>query len=44
MNSKNSKTSDPHRLLHYITDKKNLKRTGKYIALSYTWTNTKKTY
>ena len=35
MNSKNSKTSDPHRLLHYITDKKNLKRTGKYIALSY---------
>ena len=34
-NSKNSKTSDPHRLLHYITDKIDLKRTDKYITLSY---------
>ena len=34
MNSKNSKTSDPHRLLLNLTDKINLKRSDKYIALS----------
>ena len=42
MNSKNSKTSDPHRLLHNLTDEIDLTRKYKYIALSnlsiyYTW-------
>ena len=42
MNSKNSKTSDPHRLLCNLSDKINLKRSDKYVALSiisiyYTW-------
>ena len=44
MNSENSKTSDPHRLLLNLTDKINLKRSDKYVALSnlsiyYTWKN-----
>ena len=34
MNSKNGKTCDPHRLLLNITDKIDLKRKDKYIALS----------
>ena len=34
MNSKNSGTSDPHRLLLNLTDKINLKRSNKYVALS----------
>ena len=34
MNSKNSKAPDPHRLLLNLTDKKNLKRSDKYVALS----------
>ena len=34
MTSKNSKTSDPHRLLLNLTDKINLKRRDKYVALS----------
>ena len=33
MNSKISKTSDPHRLLLNLTDKINLRRKDKYIAL-----------
>ena len=42
MNSKNSETSDPHRLLLNLVDKINLKRSYKYVALSnlsiyYTW-------
>ena len=46
MNSKNSKTSDPDRLLLNLTDKINLKRSKKYVALSnlslyYTWKNIK---
>ena len=49
MNSKNSKTCDPHRLLLYLTDKKDLKRRDKYVALSnlsiyHTWKNIKKSY
>ena len=49
MNSENSKTSDPHRLLFNLTDKINLKRIDKYVALSnlsiyYTWINIKKSY
>ena len=32
MNSKNSKTSDPHRLLLNLTDKIDLRRKDKYIA------------
>ena len=34
MNSENSKTSDPHRLLLNFTDIINLKRSDKYVALS----------
>ena len=42
MNSKNSKVSDPHRLLLNLLEKINLNRSGKYVALSnfsiyYTW-------
>ena len=48
-NSKNSKTSDPYRLLLNLTDKMDLRRKGKHIALSnlsicYTWENIKKSY
>ena len=44
MNSKNSKTSEPHRLLLNLADKIDLKRSDKYVALSnlsmyYTWKN-----
>ena len=47
MNSENSKTSDPHRLLLNLTDKIDLRRKDKYIALSnlsiyYTWKNIKR--
>ena len=46
MNSKNSRTSDPHRLLLNLTDKINLKKNDNYVALSnlsiyYTWKNIK---
>ena len=46
MNSENSKTSDPHRLLLNLADKINLKRSDKYVAVSsfsnfYTWKNIK---
>ena len=34
MNSKNSKTPNPHRLLLNLTDKRNLKRCVKYFTLS----------
>ena len=34
MNSKNSKTSDPHRLLLNLIDKINLKRSDKYVTIS----------
>ena len=34
MNSKNSKTSNSYRLLLKLTDKINLKRGDKYVALS----------
>ena len=34
MNSKNSKTSDPDRLLLNLTDKIDLRRKDKYIVLS----------
>ena len=49
MNSKNSKTSDPHRLLLDHTDEIDLTRSDKYIALSnvsiyYTWKNLKNSY
>ena len=42
MNSENSKTSDPHRLLLNLTDRINLKKSDKYVTLSnlsiyYTW-------
>ena len=44
MNSKISGTSDPHRLLLNLSDKRNLKRNNEYVALSkrsiyYTWKN-----
>ena len=46
MNSESSKTSDPHRLLLNLSDKINLRRSDKYVALSnlsiyYTWRNIK---
>ena len=34
MNSENSKTSDPHRLLINLTDKIDLRRKDRYVALS----------
>ena len=45
MSSGNTKTSNSHRLLHNLSDKTNLKRGEKYVALSslrayaihYTW-------
>ena len=45
----NSKTSDPHRLLHNLSDKIKLKSSAKYVTLSnlsisYTWKNIKKSY
>ena len=47
MNSENSQTFDPHRLLLNLSDKRNVKRSDKYNALSnlsiyYTWKNMKK--
>ena len=49
MNSKNSDTSDTHRLLLNFTDKINWERSDKYVAFSnlsiyYTWKNIKKSY
>ena len=49
MNSGNGKTSDPNRLLLNLSDKINLKRSDKYVALSnltiyYTWKYIKKSY
>ena len=49
MNSGNGKTSDPHRLLLYLSDKIILKTKDKYVALlnlsiCYTCENIKKPY
>ena len=49
MNSKNSKALELHRILLNLSDKMNLKRNDKYVALSnlsiyYTWKNIKKSY
>ena len=49
MNSENSQTFDPHRLLLNLTDKIDLRKKDKYIALSnlsiyYTWKNIKNVY
>ena len=49
LNSKNSKTSDSHRLLLNLAEKVNLKRSDKYVTLSnlsiyYTWKNIKKNH
>ena len=49
MNSRNSKTTDPHRLLLNLAVKMYLKRKDKYFALSnlsiyYTWKNIKQSY
>ena len=49
MHSKDSGTSDPHRLLVNLPDKVNLKRSDKYFMLSnisiyYTWKNIKSSY
>ena len=48
-NSENCKTSDPHRLLLNLSNKINLKRSDKCVALSnlsihYAWKNIKKAY
>ena len=47
MNSGKIKISDPYRVLFNLTDKKNLKRSDKFVALSNlpirdTWKNIKK--
>ena len=47
INSENSKTSNPHRLIISLTHKINLKRSFKYVALPnlsiyYHWKNIKK--
>ena len=49
MNFGNSKISYPYRLLLNLSDKRNLKRSDKYAALSnlricYTWKNMKRSY
>ena len=49
MNSENSKTSDPHRLLLNLTDKIELRRKYIYtasstVSISYTWKNIKESY
>ena len=49
MNSENNKTSYPHRLLLNLSDKIDLKRSDKYVALSnisifYTRKNIKESY
>ena len=49
MSSENSETSDPHRLLLNLSDKINLKRSDKHVALSnlsiyYTWKNVKMSF
>ena len=49
VNSKNSKTSYPYRLLLNLADKTNLKRSNKYVALSnlsihFIWKNIKTSY
>ena len=49
MNLENSKTSEPHVLILKLTDKLNLRRGEKSIALSnlstyYTWKNIKSSY
>ena len=49
MNSKTNKTSDIHRLILNLSDKINLKRSDKFVALSnlsmyYTWENIKNSH
>ena len=49
MNSENSKTSDPHKLLLNLSDKTNLKISDKFVTLSnfsiyQTWKNIKTSY
>ena len=49
MNSQNSKTSSPHRLLLNLSDKIDLKKSYKYVAssnrsINYTWKNIKKSH
>ena len=49
MNSRNSETSHPHKLLLNLSDKIKLRRSGKYVALSnlivyYTCKNITKLY
>ena len=46
INSRNSKTSYPHRIILNLGHKTNLKKSDKYVALSnlsiyYTWKNIK---
>ena len=49
MNSKNSKTSDPHRLVFNFSDKIDLDKSREYVSVSnlsiyYTWKNIKKAF
>ena len=49
MNSQNSKTSSPHRLLLNLLDKIDLKKSDKYVgssnrSINYRWKNVKKSH
>ena len=49
MNSKNTRTTDPYRLLLNLKDKINSKRSNKYVTLSnlhiyYLWINIKRSF
>ena len=49
MNSKNSKTNEPYKLIYYLIDKLDLRNPNKNMALTnlsiyYTWKNVKSTY
>ena len=49
INTESSKTPDPYKLLFNLSDKTNIKKSNKYVALSnlsiyYKWKNIKKSY
>ena len=49
INTESSKTPDPYKLLFNLSDKTNVKKSNKYVALSnlsiyYKWKNIKKSY
>lgn len=49
MNTESSESSEAHKFMINMTDKINLKRSGKFesrwnLSIYYTWRNTKKSY